>query len=371
MVGMAATVQIAVELLPTAGGQLHLQRRMFDAVALAQQTMDIVDELIAGIEGAIVAHLHVRREEPHPGGDRPDMEIVDGFHSRYPHDIIDQPDQVDVARRRLHQDVHGLAQQVPRAIYDDERDAERDERVRVLPSGKQDDQAADDDAGRCSYVAHRVQHCRARIQVLRLVGAQSQCDVQIHGDPRGGRYEHRQWHNGLRITESPEGLVSDPSDDEEKRNRIEQGRENAAAMVSVGVARVGRTLRAHGREQGECDRYGVRKDVPCVGQEGQGMREQTADKLHDQNQQGKEERASQPIVQPLAGAIMGMLLHHTNTCDSKAAHFDWLTLTITQRCRSRRPYSRAGILPALLPGLGMKVEDYRPFEELLSQNDER
>src|SRR5208337_3957202 len=109
---MLATVQVAVELLPRAVGQLHLEGRMLDVVALAQQAVDLVDEPIAGLESAIVAHPDMGGEEPHPGGDRPDMEVVDAFHSGYPRDVVDQSIQIEIARRRLHQDVRGLAQQV-------------------------------------------------------------------------------------------------------------------------------------------------------------------------------------------------------------------------------------------------------------------
>jgi hypothetical protein len=74
--GMACIRQTTIEVAVRAASLLHLNRRVADAIPLADQAVDLVDQGVTIREPAVVVDLHMRREHTHPASDGPDMQIV-------------------------------------------------------------------------------------------------------------------------------------------------------------------------------------------------------------------------------------------------------------------------------------------------------
>lgn len=76
-----------------------------------------------------VADHDVAAHRIQAGGDRPDMKIVHSHDTGKASELFFEQCQINLRRRPLHQDVHGLGEQAPCARHDEKADAGADNRI--------------------------------------------------------------------------------------------------------------------------------------------------------------------------------------------------------------------------------------------------
>ena len=99
----------------------------------------------------------VRAQRFEIGRDGPNVEIVDGLHTRNRRHGIPDFQDAEMGRHRLHQNVHRLGQERPGAREYEEPNTGVDERIDREPTRPSDDDRSDDDAHRADGIAEHLQ----------------------------------------------------------------------------------------------------------------------------------------------------------------------------------------------------------------------
>src|SRR5690606_27636158 len=127
------------------GGRLHLQGGVADAVAglhdLLRPVENGVGLAVLGDHQVGGRHLHVRRQRPH-------VEVVDVDHAGDALQVGPQTLQVDVGRRRLHEDAEAAGGEAPATGKDEDADGDGHDQVGVRPAGGGHHGRGGDDARR-------------------------------------------------------------------------------------------------------------------------------------------------------------------------------------------------------------------------------
>src|SRR6266487_1650695 len=266
---------------------------MGDLIFLVQHRVERLQDRRATAGRQIVDH-HVAGEGVHIAANAPDVQVVHILNAPHQLYIVDQVRYGHALRRRFEQDIQRLAQQTPRTKRHDYSDTDREDRVSRRPARQQDDDACKDDADRGADIAQDVEGGRTYVQVV-LILLQAKGDKQVDGYSDGCRAEHDKRLNRLRMLETLYRLPGDGDRDQYQQQRVEQCRQDANAVIPEGLPFIGRSLRLHGCEPRQAQRKHVGDDMSGIGEQRQGVCQQTANHARTENDQRQEEGEPQRL----------------------------------------------------------------------------
>ncbi len=123
---------------------------------------------------------------------------------------------------------------MPDAGPEDERgNDERENGIDPVLAGKQNAGASGDDGGRGKRVAGHVDKGRAQVNVAGHSPEQAGDDA-VHEHAGGGNNHHQARLHGDGVREPVNGFSADPERNENERGRIDEGGQNAGALVAEG-----------------------------------------------------------------------------------------------------------------------------------------
>jgi hypothetical protein len=266
--------------------RLDLDRRVVDAEVRVEHGVERFQQALA------LAHVvddHVGAHGLAPRGQRPHVEVVHAADARHPrHGLLDRR-EVEVGGRALEEDVHGLAQEPPRARHDEDRDRRADERVRVAPAGDEHDGGRKQHAERAHRVAEDLEVRGADVEALGGVPVQEPRGHQVHHEAEGADGEHGTAEHAPRVEQPLVRLVEDGADDDEQHEGVDEGGQDLRPVVAVGLGGRGRARGDPDGEEGEREAAEVGQHVGGVGEEGEAARDERAHHLDEHVAAGEEE----------------------------------------------------------------------------------
>ena len=132
----------------------------------------------------------VHAQQVAAGGERPHVQVV-----YLPHPVDRQQAsfyvcQAHLARRALHQDVHRLADDVPRAVQDEETDADAHQRIGDIPPPQQHHHTGDQCTDGAECVTEHVHECGAHVETPGVRVAQHLQARDVHQQADRGDDDH-------------------------------------------------------------------------------------------------------------------------------------------------------------------------------------
>jgi len=126
-----------------------------DRKVVAEPALQVTHYVLGVAERTVVHHdmdaqRHVFR------GQGPDVQVVQADDLRCALDLLGHRRQVDLSRRSLQEQVHGLAHNPPGSESDQGRDPQRKNRVDVEPTGQQNHRAGEHHTGGGADIARHM-----------------------------------------------------------------------------------------------------------------------------------------------------------------------------------------------------------------------
>ena len=90
-------------------------------------------------------------------------------------------------------------------------------------------------------------------------------------------------------------LIENPASDQDQGNRIDEGGENAHAMITKGFACIGRPFCLDRGKPRQAERKDVCQRVPSIGEQRQGMGQETAADFYRHNDEGEKKSQAQRL----------------------------------------------------------------------------
>ena len=112
--------------------------------------------------------------------------------------------------------------------------SKREDGVDPVLTGEEDARAAGDDGGRGERVAGHVEEGGAQVDVARHAPEQGGDDA-VHDDAGGSDDHHQARLHGDGSAEAVNGFDGDPEGDDDERGGIDEGSQDAGALVAEGL----------------------------------------------------------------------------------------------------------------------------------------
>jgi predicted ester cyclase len=282
---------------------------MPDAVLVQEELLELAAPSVA-----VVAPLdeNVRRERGEPGGDRPDVEVVDLDDARSLGQAPTEPTRVDAGWRTFEQDVHGVTDHAPGACEDEDRDQGAGERIGVAPAGEEDDERRDEHPGRAECIGEHVPERRAHVQ--RVVAAamedRGRCEVDSEARDRNERNPAGQdfrW-----IIEPAPGLDEDPDREHDEHDAVRKRCEDLGALIAEAPLGSAGPAREPDGDQSQRERQVVREHVSGIREQGEAAGQQAADDLD--RREGERETEHDPQHVPISRPNCAQVGHGLRIC---------------------------------------------------------
>ena len=229
------------------------------------------------------------------------MKVVDFPRARHPLERALQHLDVDVRGHGLHEHVHGLAHEVPRAEQDEDRNQHARQRVGGVPAGQQDDDRGPQRPDRPEQVGDHVQVGAPQVQAVIPMLAQAERDEGIDAEADAREGEHATPRDRRRVLEAPPRLGDDERDHQPEDDPVHQRRQDLGAIVAEGLALARGPAADPEREQRQRERGDVREHVRRVGDEGEAVRQIPAHELRHAEERAEDQPGADSTE--LAGGV--------------------------------------------------------------------
>src|SRR6266536_3043651 len=114
-------------------------------------------------------------------------------------------------------------------------------------------------------------------------------------------------------------LIENPDGHQNERNGIDEGRENTHTMIAKGFASIGWSFGLCSSKPGEAERKDVGQSMSCIGEQCQGMGEQTTTDLCGHNEKGKKKGEAQRLLCHTMGMIVSSMFTPRATSASSSS----------------------------------------------------
>src|SRR5712692_9943746 len=107
----------------------------------------------------------------------------------------------DAFRASFQQDVGRFSQDTPGTEGDQYGNAYRKQWISQCPVSQEDDDASNNDAYGCTYIAKNMERCSTHIEIIALF-LQTKTNIEVDDNADPGCEEHDQWLHRLRMLEA-------------------------------------------------------------------------------------------------------------------------------------------------------------------------
>lgn len=216
-----------------AAGGFELDGGVGDVELVAEGLIEAFEDATAVGHGH-VADGDVAGEGVRAGAEGPDVEVVDvddagdGLHG------FADGGELEVVGSAFEEDVEGFADDADGGVDDHSGDDEGEDRVYPGLVGEEDGGSACDDGGGGKGVAEHVEEDAADVDVAGEAPEEGG-DGAIHEDAGEGDEHHKAGLDGDGMAETHEGFEGDPDGKDDEGGSIDEGGEDAGALVAEGL----------------------------------------------------------------------------------------------------------------------------------------
>src|SRR5215207_448452 len=288
---------------------VDLQGGMGDTVLVGEEAFEFAP---AGVAVFVSAYEDMSGEGWKAGGDGPDVEVVDLDYAIGRGHFPANFGGVQVGGCSFEEDVGRVPDELPGAGKDQESYCDADQGVGVTPAREDDNGRGDDCADRAEGVCEHVAHRTLYVQALAPCPEEDDATCQVDDEPERGHEQHRPTEDLCWFPKARVGLDEDPDRDYNERDPVGEGGEDLGPPVAEAFVRGSRPLGEPCGEEGEPEREVVREHVPCVGEQGEAPRQESADDLHCRKARRQDEHHGERAAVTLAGtqAVVMFVMAH-------------------------------------------------------------
>ena len=185
------------------------------------------------------------------GAQRPDVDIVDFLHAIDLQDGAGDLFQINIARQPFEQNVSALAKYPSTCPENHRAYRDADERIDPVRAGAANYDRAGNDGNIGERVAKIVNPDGTDVQVT-AAAMKGERDAAIHHQRENRNPQHHPGFHFDRNAQPLDRFVNQEKSDDRQEHRIDEGREDAGAVISVGFFGGGRT---HGPARGQPRNY--------------------------------------------------------------------------------------------------------------------
>ncbi|KGQ02218.1 hypothetical protein BBAD15_g12573 [Beauveria bassiana D1-5] len=322
-------------LLPGTIRTLHLQRRVMQVEAVLQASLDLQpDGLAVGARG----QHHVAGQERLLLRDRPQVDVMHAGDAVSAGDGVAHRAQAHAGRHAFEQQVDAFAQQHPGAREHHESDGHGQRRIDPAPAGQPDDHGPRDDGDRTQHVGPDFEIGAFHVQAVVLGTGQQPHRHQIDHQPGDGHGQHAGGLDIRRRLETAPGFVQDVERHAQQHQRVDRGRQDLEARITVSAHQVGGLAARADRDQRQQQRDSVGHHVHGVGDQRQTAGPQAPDDLHHHEGAGQPERDPQAGFgqRPHVGVLMAAAHAGPRETIATRAWMGWLSSSLFGESMARR-----------------------------------
>ena len=253
----------------------ELNSGVADLKLFAEQTVEL-DEDARAFRWRNVGDGDVACQRARMRAKAPDVQVVDvddaldGFHAGT--DLGRRA----AARRAFEEDVQGFADDADTGPKNERGDEKRENGIDPVVTGEENAKAACDDGSGGKRVASHVQEGAAEVDVAGYA-PQKRGDDAVHDDACGGHNHHDAGLNGDGGAETVHRFHGDPERDDDERGSVDEGSEDAGALVAEGAGLVGRARLEVDRNKTEQEGQEIGDVVAGFGEQRQRVSAQAGD----------------------------------------------------------------------------------------------
>ena len=215
-------------------------------------------------------------------GNRPNMQVVNGFYAFHIADNAEQLIGMDVFRRAFHQNVQSLFKQLPAAAPYQSRHQYAGNRIRPLPAIRHHQYRCDNHPYRAEQIADYMQIRAAHINVFFGIAIFQHIngDADVDQQPDDTDHQHAARQNFRRIKQSFDCLIKNHRRNQHQRQSVKHRRQNFKTFVTESLLQRGLFLAKFECPQCHTQRKRIAEHMPRIGKQGQRVGQPAADRLN-------------------------------------------------------------------------------------------
>src|SRR5688572_26617947 len=214
---MRMTVQVAVQRIGQAVHTFKLKCGMGNIVAMKYDLVDAALDLRPRADMQIICE-DMRRHGAQILRKTPNMQVMNAKYAHNLHHILDQFARIDIAWCGFEQNIHGVAQDAPCIIKDEETDQHAHKRIKPVGICEINNDTRDDCTDRGKYITHEVNKRGADVEIVHASFADEQSGYKVNG--HSDQPDHDQYpglHFG-RICEATPSFIKNAKRDNDQRS---------------------------------------------------------------------------------------------------------------------------------------------------------